>query len=126
MDRGDARRASRSGPIPINVNFRYVSDELAYIFDNADLVGLVFDDQYAPLVTEIRDKAPRLKAFVHVDTGIGDTGADVSADLDALGSVAYEDATAGQSPDRDGLPDAAPPTTSTSSTPAAPPACPRA
>ena len=26
--------------IPINVNFRYVSDELAYIFDNADLKAL--------------------------------------------------------------------------------------
>ncbi len=90
--------------IPINVNFRYVSDELAYIFNNADLVGLVFDDQYAPLVTEIRDKAPRLKAFVHVHTGIGDDGTDVSADLAALGSVSYEDATVDQSGSRDGLP----------------------
>ena len=29
--------------VPINVNFRYVEDELRYIFDNADLVGVVYD-----------------------------------------------------------------------------------
>jgi fatty-acyl-CoA synthase len=29
--------------VPININFRYVEDELAYLFDNADLVALVAD-----------------------------------------------------------------------------------
>jgi long-subunit acyl-CoA synthetase (AMP-forming) len=41
---------------------------------------------------------------VHVHTGIGDDGTDVSSDLAALGSVSYEDATADQSGSRDGLP----------------------
>ena len=41
---------------------------------------------------------------MHVHTGIGDSGADVSADLAALGSVAWADACAAQSDTRDDLP----------------------
>src|SRR6478672_1622645 len=33
--------AYKVSAVPINVNFRYVEDELVYIFDNADLVALV-------------------------------------------------------------------------------------
>src|SRR5262245_14474713 len=36
--------------VPINVNYRYVADELRYLFDNADLVALVFEAENAPLV----------------------------------------------------------------------------
>ncbi|MFN8052443.1 MAG: acyl-CoA synthetase [Acidimicrobiales bacterium] len=88
--------------IPINVNFRYVSDELAYIFNNAELVGLVFDEEYAPLVTEIRDQAPGLKAFVHI--AAPDDGVDVAAELAQLGSVSYDEACAAQPSGREGLP----------------------
>ena len=88
--------------IPINVNFRYVSDELAYIFDNADLKALVFDEQYAPVVVEILDQAPTLSTFVHIRTG--ESGDDVSADLEVLGSVPYDEACAGQPSTREGLP----------------------
>ena len=35
-------------PVPINVNYRYVEAELRYLFDNADLVALVHDAQFAP------------------------------------------------------------------------------
>ena len=34
--------------VPINVNYRYVEDELRYLFDNADLVALVHQAQFAP------------------------------------------------------------------------------
>src|SRR5699024_2501985 len=64
--------------VPINVNFRYVSDELAYIFDDADLVGLVHDREYAPQIEEIRDRAPGLRHLVALDDGS-------DADLTALG-----------------------------------------
>jgi acyl-CoA synthetase (AMP-forming)/AMP-acid ligase II len=33
---------------PINVNFRYVDDELRYLFDNADLVALVHGPEFDP------------------------------------------------------------------------------
>ena len=83
--------------IPINVNFRYVADELAYIFDNADLSGLVFDRQFAPLAAEVCDRSPKLRTFVHIEDGS-------DGDLAGLPSLSYDDASAAASPLRDGLP----------------------
>ena len=44
--------------VAINVNYRYVAGELDYIFDNADLKGLVFDRVYSDLVAEVCAEAP--------------------------------------------------------------------
>jgi acyl-CoA synthetase (AMP-forming)/AMP-acid ligase II len=33
--------------VPINVNYRYVEDELRYIYDNADLVALLVNEEFA-------------------------------------------------------------------------------
>jgi acyl-CoA synthetase (AMP-forming)/AMP-acid ligase II len=80
--------------VPINVNYRYVEQELAYLFDNADLVALVHQRQFAPRVAAIRAGVPKLRHFVAIDDGSG-------ADLAALGSVPYEEALAGASDARD-------------------------
>ena len=55
--------------VAINVNYRYVAGELEYLFDNADLVGLVHDRVYAPLVAEVLPKTPRLGVVVAVPNG---------------------------------------------------------
>ncbi len=47
--------------VPINVNYRYTADELYYIFDNADLVALVHQERFAPLVKEVLPRTPLLK-----------------------------------------------------------------
>lgn len=52
--------------VPVNVNYRYVEDELVYLLDNADAEGLVFDARYADRVGAIRARLPRLKAWVAV------------------------------------------------------------
>lgn len=80
--------------IPINVNFRYVADELIYIFDNADLVAVVHDRAFTPQLSEIRDRVPTLRHLVVVEDG-------TDHDTSHLGSVRYEDAMAASSPDRD-------------------------
>jgi 3-oxocholest-4-en-26-oate---CoA ligase len=80
--------------VPINVNYRYVEDELAYLIGNAELVACVFDQEYAPLLAAVADRSPKLKTFVHIDD---DSGADVSG----LGSVSFEAACAESSPERD-------------------------
>ncbi len=79
--------------VPINVNFRYVADELAYLFDNADLVALVHAREYGPRVAEVADRAPKLRHLVSVDDGSGVALAD--------GAVDYEQALASTSPERD-------------------------
>jgi acyl-CoA synthetase (AMP-forming)/AMP-acid ligase II len=77
--------------VPININYRYVADELVYLFDNADLVALVAEASFAPVVAAILDRLPRLRHVILVDDG--SDGA--SALPDAL---AYEDLLAANSP----------------------------
>jgi acyl-CoA synthetase (AMP-forming)/AMP-acid ligase II len=84
--------------VAINVNYRYVPGELEYLFDNADLVGLVHDRVYAPLVAEVAPKVPRLKTFVSVPNPLEP---DDASDLSAFGGVSIDEATAGQSDARD-------------------------
>jgi 3-oxocholest-4-en-26-oate---CoA ligase len=62
----------------ININYRYVEEELAYLFDNADLKFLIVEPEYAE---RARSVAPDLPMLVIDDT--------------------YEEALAAQSPERD-------------------------
>jgi 3-oxocholest-4-en-26-oate---CoA ligase len=47
--------------VPINVNYRYVDDELRYLFDNADMVAVVHAAEYAERVAAVRDDVPTLR-----------------------------------------------------------------
>jgi acyl-CoA synthetase (AMP-forming)/AMP-acid ligase II len=40
--------------VPVNVNYRYVADELRYLFADADLVAVVHEAAFAPLIDDIR------------------------------------------------------------------------
>ena len=82
----------------MNVNFRYVEDELSYLFDNADFKAVVYDREFAPRIRAVRDSLPLLQHLIHMDDG---SDADVADDLAALGSVDFEDAMASGSPERD-------------------------
>ncbi len=79
--------------IPINVNFRYVKDELSYIFNNAQLKGLIFDRGYAPLVEEVRDASPDLSVLIAIEDG-------TSESIESLGAASYDQACAAVSTDR--------------------------
>ena len=87
--------------VPVNVNFRYVEDELRYLFDNADLVAVVVDRELAPRVAAIRDEVPKLGHVIHIEDG---SGADVDDVLTGLESVGFADALASGSPERDFAP----------------------
>jgi 3-oxocholest-4-en-26-oate---CoA ligase len=57
--------AQKLGAVPVNVNYRYVGTELAYLLDNSDSVVLVFHDDFAPTVADALatlppDRRPRL------------------------------------------------------------------
>lgn len=80
--------------VPINVNYRYVQEELQYVLHNADLVACVHQREFVPHIDEVRSELPTLKTFVYVDD-------DSDADPSRTDSVAYEDAVASASPERD-------------------------
>jgi len=82
----------------INVNYRYVESELDYIFDNADVVALIHERSYAPLVAKCWPKHDKLKVAVVVDDALDPSDA---SDYSSYGGVHYDDAIAGQSAERD-------------------------
>jgi len=95
--------------VPINVNYRYVEDELLYLLDNADLGALVFDRGLAPRVAAVRDQAPQLRHLLHITDAVDGLEADgngraVEPTLAALGSLDVEDAMAAASPERGSVP----------------------
>jgi len=83
--------------VPVNVNYRYVEDELRYLFDNADLKAVVYDRELAPRLAAVRGSLPLLHHLVHIDDG---SRADLD-ELASLGSVPFEEAMASGSPERD-------------------------
>ena len=84
--------------VNINVNYRYVEGELNYLFDNADIVALVHERPYAPLVAACAPQHEKLKTFVAIPDV---TDPDNAADLSSFGGVTLEEALEGQSAQRD-------------------------
>jgi fatty-acyl-CoA synthase len=85
----------------VNVNYRYVADELRYILDNSEAVAIIFERSFAPMVAEVAPDLPALRHFVVIDDGSDDAAS--AAAVAGLGAVAYEAALAAASPTRDGL-----------------------
>ncbi len=56
--------------VPINVNYRYVERELAYLYNNADLVALVVEESLVPAVTPVLP-ASRIASVLVVGSGEG-------------------------------------------------------
>ena len=51
----------------MNINDRYVEDELAYLFDDADLVALISHRSFAPRLDAVRARSPGLRVVIEVD-----------------------------------------------------------
>ncbi len=57
--------AQKLGAVPVNVNYRYVGAELAFLLDNSDAVALVYHDDFAATVADALaalpvDRRPRV------------------------------------------------------------------
>ena len=79
--------------VAININYRYVEEELAYLFDNADLVALVHHREFTPRIAAVVPKAPKLRTFVYVEDGSG-------ADISLIETHEYEQALAASARER--------------------------
>ncbi|MFE7133239.1 acyl-CoA synthetase [Streptomyces sp. NPDC057638] len=54
--------------VPVNVNYRYVEEELTYLYRDADLVALVFDAEFTARVAAALPGAGRLRHLIRVGT----------------------------------------------------------
>ncbi|MEW2812817.1 acyl-CoA synthetase [Streptomyces massasporeus] len=52
--------------VPVNVNYRYVEEELVYLYRDADLAALVFDAEFTDRVAAARPRAEKLRHLIRV------------------------------------------------------------
>jgi fatty-acyl-CoA synthase len=64
--------AYKARAVPFNVNYRYVDDELIYLFDNADARAVIYHACFAPTLERIRSRLPKIGLWLQVDDGSGE------------------------------------------------------
>ncbi|WNM32258.1 acyl-CoA synthetase [Streptomyces sp. Li-HN-5-11] len=74
--------------VPVNVNYRYVEEELVYLYRDADLVALVFDAEFGGRVAAALPRCSKLRHLVRVGDG------------EEPAAVPFAEAEAGGSPER--------------------------
>lgn len=72
----------------VNVNFRYLDDELVYIFDNSDSTIAIYDVAFRDRVESVRARLPNIKLWIEVG-GSGDTP-EWAVDYEALAKAGDE------------------------------------
>ncbi len=63
--------AFKLGLAPVNTNYRYVDDELVYLWDNADTSVVVFEGHFTDRIESLRERVPGVRAWLWVDDGTG-------------------------------------------------------
>ena len=61
----------KAGLAVVNTNYRYTPDELTYLWDNADVVAVVFHGAFSERIDELRPRLPRIHTWLWVDDGNG-------------------------------------------------------
>ena len=61
--------AFKAGMIPVNTNYRYGPEEVAYLFENSDAEAVVFSAAFAPILEQIRDRLPIVRRWYAVEDG---------------------------------------------------------
>ena len=83
--------------VPVNVNYRYVAEELRYLLDDSDARAVILHRTFVPTLAGVAPSLPGLHTTLVVEDGSG-------ADLTGVDTVDYEAVLADASPDRDFAP----------------------
>jgi acyl-CoA synthetase (AMP-forming)/AMP-acid ligase II len=63
--------AFKAGLAIVNTNYRYTADELVYLWDNADIVAVVFHGAFTEQCESVRHRLPGIRRWMWVDDGTG-------------------------------------------------------
>jgi acyl-CoA synthetase (AMP-forming)/AMP-acid ligase II len=55
--------------VHVNVNYRYVTDEVHYILENADAATVIFGREFSPIVAQIRARLPLARRWLVAEDG---------------------------------------------------------
>jgi fatty-acyl-CoA synthase len=85
---------------PLNVNYRYVDEELQYLFEDSRARAVIYQAEFAPHIEAIRERLPHLELLIQVADGSGNELLPGAVDYEeALASSSAERPDAAQSPD---------------------------
>ena len=82
---------------PLNVNYRYVAEELEYLLTNSQAKAIAYHAEFAPTLAEVLPKVPHLGLLIQV--------ADDSGNELLPGAVDYEELLASSSPEKPAVAD---------------------
>jgi fatty-acyl-CoA synthase len=83
--------AAKARCAAVNVNYRYVAEELQYVLADSAAPAIVFSAAFAPTLAEVRPSLPELRLLLQVDDGSGEPL--------LPGALDYEQALAGAIPE---------------------------
>ncbi|MDX1650037.1 MAG: acyl-CoA synthetase [Myxococcota bacterium] len=82
--------AMKARLVPVNVNYRYRDEELAYLFDNSDATVVVYEAAFAGSVARLRPRLPRVREWIEIPERPGEPdaapGNDFALSFEALAS----------------------------------------
>jgi fatty-acyl-CoA synthase len=61
----------KAGLAPVNTNYRYSDDELAYLWTNSDAVAVIFHGTFTDHCQQMRARVPNVHTWIWVDDGTG-------------------------------------------------------
>jgi len=91
--------AFKARAAPFNVNYRYVDEELAYLFDNADARAVIYHASFAPTLARVRTSLSKVALWLQVDDGSGEPLLPGALDYEAALAEAQPREPVGLSPD---------------------------
>ena len=59
----------KAGLTHVNVNYRYIEQELIYLLDNSDATVVIYNSEFQHYVDEIKNQLPSVKRWLVVDDG---------------------------------------------------------
>ncbi len=68
--------------VPINVNYRYTGDELAYLLDNCDARAIIHEPDFTGVLREIEHRLPGVVVTLEIGEGYEKALAEASAERD--------------------------------------------
>ncbi|MCU1394519.1 MAG: fatty-acid--CoA ligase [Ilumatobacteraceae bacterium] len=84
---------------PLNVNYRYVAEELRYLLDDSKATAIIIHSRFAPTLADVLADVPSLRVILQVD--------DDSGNPLLPGAVWYEEALAAASAEKPAVPTSA-------------------
>jgi 3-oxocholest-4-en-26-oate---CoA ligase len=79
--------AVKARQVHVNVNYRYVAEEVHYIFDNADATSVIFAREFSPIVAQIQPTLPKVKRWLLVEDHSGAEAPAFSESYEALAAT---------------------------------------